>query len=65
MNYRFWHSASGPEKDAFGIHCFQKEKVEWEGKCLLLWALVFGPGKALAVGSSSTYCGEVWILGQG
>lgn len=55
MNYRCWHSASGPEK----------EKVAWEGKCLSFWALLyFGHGKALAVGSKSTCCGKAGSLGQ-
>lgn len=54
LNYRWWHSASGSEK----------EKVEWEGKCLSFWALLyFGHGETLAVGSKS-YCGKSGSLGQ-
>ena len=39
--------------------------MEQEGKCLLSWALLSGPGNALAVGASSTESGgEFGSLGR-
>lgn len=56
MKYRFWHQL---------LTLFEKERVEEEGKCLLGWALLSGPGNSWAVGASSTESGgEFGSLGR-
>lgn len=42
----------------------EKEKVEQEGKCLLFWALLFGPRNASAVGAIPPGHGESGSLGR-
>lgn len=53
VNYRCWHSASSLEK----------EKVEWEGKCLLFWALcILDMGRLERLGQIHLLL-EIWVLG--